>query len=275
MSVLSEDLIKAFVKETNDTKEEKKESFMYGTVHIADNYMDVLLDGAQTSTPCTTTVAVENGDRVVVMFKDRQAVITANITNPTINVDTLKAKDIEFSGTLVGADGSFAGTVTVDWQPTGRYAHIVKLGSDDTVPLLVCLADQSTDDSRTYQTAWEVYSGKDGDQEHTSISAEHGLQTTKIRTTQLNIGIDSGYIQGAQVNSNSYKDFSVDFEAYVYKTPPYVVACLNTSSTAAAYGSCSVSVHSITKTGFKVRVYNNASISLAPPICWIAVGGSD
>lgn len=275
MSVLSEDLVKAFVKETNDTKKEKKESFMYGTVHIADNYMDVLLDGARTSTPCTTTVAVENGDRVVVMFKDRQAVITANITNPTITVDTLKAKDIEFSGTLTGADGSFVGTVTVEWG-TGnpQMDQVVKLGSDTTSPFVITLDDPQQDDA-SWQDAWGFYAGKNGGQTYSQLTANNGLETTKIRTTQLNIGIDRGYIQGAQVNSHSYQDFSVNFGAYVYTTPPYVVACLNTSSTAADYGYCTCSVHSITTTGFKVRVYNNASISLAPNICWIAIGGPD
>lgn len=92
MAVLPENLVKEFVKITNDDKKEKKETFLYGTVHIADNHMDVLLDGAQTSTPCTTTVTVEDGDRVLVMLKNREAVITANISNPSINVDVLEGR---------------------------------------------------------------------------------------------------------------------------------------------------------------------------------------
>ena len=98
MAVLPENLVKEFVKITNDDKKEKKETFLYGTVHIADNHMDVILDGASTATPCTATVSVNDGDRVVVMLMKRQAVITANITSPSITTDTLLA------GTIIAKD---------------------------------------------------------------------------------------------------------------------------------------------------------------------------
>lgn len=98
MAVLPENLVKEFVKITNDDKKEKKETFLYGTVHIADNHMDVILDGAKTSTPCTASVSVNDGDRVVVMLKGRQAVITANLTSPSITTDTLLA------GTIIAKD---------------------------------------------------------------------------------------------------------------------------------------------------------------------------
>lgn len=103
MSVLSENLIKEFVKVTNDNAQKKTESHIYGTVHIADNYMDVLFDGAKDPTPCTTTVNVEDGDRVLVMIKDRQAVITSNISKPTINTDFLEAGEARISGTIHAA----------------------------------------------------------------------------------------------------------------------------------------------------------------------------
>ena len=103
MAVLSENLVKEFVKITNDDKKEKKENFLYGTVHIADNHMDVILDGAETATPCTSSVYVEDGDRVVVMLMKRQAVITSNITKPSINTDFLQAGEAFISGTIHAA----------------------------------------------------------------------------------------------------------------------------------------------------------------------------
>ena len=103
MSVLSENLIKEFVKVTNDNAQKKTESYIYGTVHIADNYMDVLFDGANEPTPCTTSVTVEDGDRVLVMIKDRQAVITSNVSKPTINADYLEAGEARISGTIHAA----------------------------------------------------------------------------------------------------------------------------------------------------------------------------
>lgn len=98
MAVLPENLIKEFAKVTNDKSKTKNETFLYGTVHIADNHMDVVIDGANVPTPCTTTVSVEDGDRVLLMIKDRQAVITANITRPSITTDTLLA------GTIIAKD---------------------------------------------------------------------------------------------------------------------------------------------------------------------------
>ncbi len=277
MAKLSDRLVKEFVRMTNDTTKKKSESFLYGTVDKIneDGTVDVIFDGATDSTPCASSVSVAVGDRVLVMLKNRQAAVTANVSNPSINVDTLRAKNIEFSGTLKGADGSFAGTVTVDWGTENpQMQQIIKLGSDTTNPFVISLADENQDDA-SMQDAWGFYSAKNGGQTYSQLTADSGLETTKILTTQRNIGIDCGYIQGQQVNSHSYQDFSVTFNTYVYTTAPRVVACLSTSSTAADYGSCSCAVHSITTTGFVVRVYNNASISLAPNITWIAVGGSD
>lgn len=100
---LPDNLIKEFARITKDDAPKKTESHIYGTVHIADNYMDVLFDGAKDPTPCTTTVNVEDGDRVLVMIKDRQAVITSNISKPTINADFLEAGEARISGTIHAA----------------------------------------------------------------------------------------------------------------------------------------------------------------------------
>ena len=100
---LSENLIKEFAKITKDDTPKARENYMYGTVHVYGNYMDVLFDGASDSTPCTTTVTVEDGDRVLVLVKERQAVIMSNITKPTINTDYLEAGEARISGTIHAA----------------------------------------------------------------------------------------------------------------------------------------------------------------------------
>lgn len=97
MSVLSETLVKEFVKATKDDTPKKEESFMYGTVTAIDgDTVMVQFDGADDiRTPCATTVSVADNDRVVVMLKNRQAVITSNVTNPTINTESLEAGTIK------------------------------------------------------------------------------------------------------------------------------------------------------------------------------------
>lgn len=96
MAKLPDILVKEFVRMTNDTSKKKSESFLYGTVDNVneDGTIDVIFDGADSSTPCTSSVSVAKGDRVLAMLKNRQAVVTSNITNPSINTEALEAGTI-------------------------------------------------------------------------------------------------------------------------------------------------------------------------------------
>lgn len=76
-------LIKEFVKSTNDTTTIKKEKTVYGTAIIDDGDIFVRLDGSDISTPVLTTTNVSNGERVTVMIKNHNAVITGNVTSPS------------------------------------------------------------------------------------------------------------------------------------------------------------------------------------------------
>lgn len=274
---LPENLVKEFVKVTKDDAPKKTEYYVYGTAHVVDNHIDVIFDGATEPTPCSSSVTVEDGDRVMVMIKDRQAVITSNLSSPSINVDTLKAKDIEFSGTLRGADGSFSGTVTIDWSTEYFLNNIlISLGSDSFAPFALEYVDKTYDDSTLTFFPEQIDMSKNEGRTFIQLSLEDGIQTTKVQRTQRNLGLDHGYVSVGQVNGRSYKDVHVNYHDYVaYTAAPTVVACLVTSSTASETGSCTCVVHSIDTSGFTVRVYNNNSISLAPNVEWISMGGSD
>lgn len=81
---LSSDIISQFVKATKDPPTPKKEAIVYGKVEeFADDGSPIVqLDGSEgVSTPTSTTVKVEAGDRVIVMIKNHQAVITGNQTS--------------------------------------------------------------------------------------------------------------------------------------------------------------------------------------------------
>jgi hypothetical protein len=106
MAVLSDTLLKEFAKATNDTeKSVKTESYVYGTAHVADGAIQVQFDGSDLLTPCSATVEVRDGDRVMVMIKSRSAVITSNITRPSIHY-TIGGLDI--SEDAIKWNGKFA-----------------------------------------------------------------------------------------------------------------------------------------------------------------------
>lgn len=141
MSVLSEQLVKEFAKATRDTTPKKTESFVYGEAVVTNGEVSgVKFDGSDIVTPCTSTVSVSDGDRVLVLIKNRQAVITSNITSPTVsNSDTY--------------NWSNSNSVTRDLQT-------VLLGASEDAPLSV----QSDDD----------YDGSSANVRSDSILIENG-----------------------------------------------------------------------------------------------------
>lgn len=82
--------------------------------------------------------------------------------------------------------------------------------------------------------------------------------------------VDRGYIAGQAVAGNSYKDYDVYF-GQPFTAAPTVTATLVSNSTAAGIGSCTCTVHSVTKEECKIRVFNADSASKGPAINWIAI----
>lgn len=81
---LSSDLISQFVKATKDDAAPKKETTVYGTVVKDQNgEMKVRLDGSDIDTPVSSTVDLNDGDRVVVMIKNHTATVTGNASDPS------------------------------------------------------------------------------------------------------------------------------------------------------------------------------------------------
>lgn len=91
--MLSAELISQFAKITNDRSTTKKESTVYGTIVTKDGVDYVHIDGAFTKdgsvilNPLTTTVKVQNGDRVIISIRNHMAVVTGNLTAPSTNVE--------------------------------------------------------------------------------------------------------------------------------------------------------------------------------------------
>lgn len=80
---LSNDIISQFVKLTNTEQKVQNEATVYGTVVTYNNQNYVQLDGSEVLTPISTTTNVSDGERVTVMIKNHQAIVTGNITAPS------------------------------------------------------------------------------------------------------------------------------------------------------------------------------------------------
>lgn len=78
---LSSDLISQFVRVTKSEKQ-KKESTVYGTVTRQGGSTYVKLDGSELLTPVSTTIDAAEGDRVVVLIKNHNAIVTGSISSP-------------------------------------------------------------------------------------------------------------------------------------------------------------------------------------------------
>lgn len=91
---LSNDLISKFVKATKDDNKTLKETVVYGTVQKDVGY--VKLDGSDVLTPVKTTIVLAENDRVTVLLRNHEAVVTGNVSSPAArNEDTLKVVDLK------------------------------------------------------------------------------------------------------------------------------------------------------------------------------------
>lgn len=135
MSVLSANLIKQFVKETNDTDTKRTPSRYYGVASVLSDGIYVTLDGSRAPTPVSMATDAETGDRVLVEIDDHSArilqIVDKSSTDKVVEkienadkgvfkdlrvateyVDTLIASDITASSIL--ADSAKIGTLETD-----------------------------------------------------------------------------------------------------------------------------------------------------------------
>lgn len=163
---LSSDLISQLVKATNDDKKESVETTVYGTI-VYDDKLYVKLDGSDLLTPISTTTNISDGERVTVMIKDHTAIVTGNVSSPSVStsdiqgigdqitefeiliadkvsteqleaeiarIDTLVADNVTIRGELDATKGTIddltADNVTINDKLTATEAEIKKLDAE-------------------------------------------------------------------------------------------------------------------------------------------------
>lgn len=86
---LSSDLISQFVQVTKDDKT-KKETTVYGTIVEYEGNKYVRLDGSELLTPISSTADAIDGERVTVMIKNHNAIVTGNMSSPAARTEDVK-----------------------------------------------------------------------------------------------------------------------------------------------------------------------------------------
>ena len=103
-------LIDQFAKVTNDEKNESQNATLYGTIKVNDGINYVQLDGSDLLTPCTTSVNIKDGERVMVVVGQHEAVVTGNMTSPAARVEDVKLVDDkvgDLAGDFLKLDDSY------------------------------------------------------------------------------------------------------------------------------------------------------------------------
>lgn len=91
---LSNTLVKQFAKNTSSKKTNKKETFVYGQItEKRDGVWYVKLDGTSIETPISDfTSTVDIDERVIVMIKNHNAVVTGNVGAPATSQSYVDGK---------------------------------------------------------------------------------------------------------------------------------------------------------------------------------------
>ena len=144
---LSNDLISQFAKATKGTSKSIKETVVYGTVQEDTGF--VKIDGSDILTPVTTSVVLSKDDRVTVMLKNHEAVVTGNMTSPAAQekqtvkmseleadrarINTLEVANVEVQNTLTAVNADIgtlkADNATIKGTLT---THTAKIGTLET-----------------------------------------------------------------------------------------------------------------------------------------------
>ena len=148
---LSNDLSSLFAKTILETAKEdttaKDLEILNGTVVNDSGNMYVKIDGSDILTPVTTTTAIKNGERVTLTIKNHSAIVTGNVSSPsvsqgdlagiegqidefeTIIADTVKTDDLE--AVYAEIETIVADNVTIKGELEAANATIDKLEAND------------------------------------------------------------------------------------------------------------------------------------------------
>lgn len=194
--------------------------------------------------------------------------ITSKSSRPSISADiVIEDGNIKSEGTILGIKSVlnlFTRQLRFMTQFPGAEEQHINVGASG---ISMWLGETATGESASLQR---------GD-------AGFGLNLTKNANTYLDLRpeeINMGGIEllptqrgrfSTSVPAQSYVDYTITFPV-AFKDVPTVIPAFSSTSTAHSFGRATLSAHSITKSGCKIRVFNNDTTDRQPDVLWIAVG---
>lgn len=201
---LSNDLISQFIKVTNDSTGKKNEkTTTYGTIINSGGQLFVQLDGSELLTPFDTTTEIRDNDRVVVDINGHNAIVSGNISNPSVSKVT--------AGELESSIEQTAESLTTNIKNTkeGLESQIQQTASSLTTSINNV---NSGLNSKIEQTASSLT---------TSINNVNSSLSSKITQTESNLTIkfNSGYKQGiTTINSEGILVSQSNYSGHTHMT---------------------------------------------------------
>lgn len=148
---VSSEILAMFAKTVVENKQEKKseEAILNGTVVNDSGTLYVRIDGSDRLTPVASTTSMENGERVTVLIKNHSAIVTGNLSSPSVGqgtidgiqsqiveldtliADTVKTDDLEAINATIS--NIIADNVLIRDQLTATSADIGQLEADNVV----------------------------------------------------------------------------------------------------------------------------------------------
>lgn len=170
-------------------------------------------------------------------------------------------------------------TIEVEFsqEALGEYAGLHKCNLCDTVKV-VFPRYKMEGTFKVVKTVWNVLLDRYEEMElgtlSTTLSEALGISSgsgSSGSSFASGPAIEMGTITGSSISANRTADYTVTFTE-PFSSPPVVVACFQSTSTAGYFGRCTVGVVSTTATGCTIRVFNGDSSARGPNINWIAIG---
>ena len=205
--VLPSDLVSQFVKATNDSKQSKEETTVYGTTVEYDGRIYVKLDGSELLTPVSTTAKTNPDERVTVLIKNHTATITGNVSSPAArggDVDNL-SDDVTKVEVLV------AKRATIDELNVER-ARIDSLEADNVIikDTLITSGADIGDLTATYATITEKLTAAEADIDDLQAKKlDVDVATAKYATIK-NLDVTNADVHNLEVSYGNFRVLTTD-----------------------------------------------------------------
>ena len=204
---LSSHLISQFAKATKDTSKTITEQIVYGVVQ--EDTSKVKLDGSDIEMPVQTSVFLAKGDRVSVLIKNHEAVVTGNISSPAArNADALKVADLE--ATNIRVTSLEAVNVTIQNTLTAHAADISTLTANDaTITGKLTAAEGEIANLKTGKLSAQDIEGKYANIDFSNITKatmkEFYAGSGIIKDAVLQNGVITGELSGVVISGDLVK----------------------------------------------------------------------